>query len=66
MGALASTGWFTALAMRSAADARIVGLVEVIYSYAMSRRFFAERVTPRETRDVVLVVAGIVVISTLR
>ena len=66
MGALASMGWLTAFAMRSAVDVRIVGLVEVIYSYAMSRRFFAERVTPREIWGMVLVVAGIVVISTLR
>ena len=66
MGALASMGWLTAFAMRSAVDVRIVGLIEVIYSYAMSRRFFAERVTPREIWGMVLVVAGIVVISTLR
>ncbi len=66
MGALASMGWLTAFAMRSAVDVRIVGLVEVIYSYAMSRRFFAERVTPREVWGMALVVAGIVVISTLR
>ena len=66
MGAVASMGWLTAFALRSAVDVRIVGLVEVIYSYAMSRRFFAEPVTPREIWGMVLVVAGIVVISTLR
>ncbi len=66
MGAVASMGWLTAFALRSAVDVRIVGLVEAIYSYAMSRRFFAEPVTPREIWGMVLVVAGIVVISTLR
>lgn len=63
MGALASMGWFTAFAMRSAVDVRIVGLAEVFYSYALSRRFFAERVTAREVWGIVLVVSGIVVIS---
>ncbi len=65
-GAFASMGWLTAFAMRSAVDVRIVGLVEVIYSYFLSRRFFAEPVARREIWGVVLVVAGIVVISTAR
>jgi drug/metabolite transporter (DMT)-like permease len=63
MGALASMGWFTAFAMRSAVDVRVVGLVEVIYSYALSRRYFVESVTAREVWGMVLVVIGIVVIS---
>lgn len=62
-GALASMGWLTAFAMRSAVDVRIVGLVEVLYSYLVSRRFFAERVSGRETLGIVLVVAGIVLVS---
>ena len=66
MGALASMGWLTAFAMRSAVDVRIVGLVEMIYSYALSRRFFKEPVTARETWGMLLIVAGIVVISLLR
>ena len=63
MGALASMGWLTAFAMRSAVDVRIVGLVEVIYSYGLSRRYFNEPVTARETWGMLLVVAGIVVVS---
>jgi drug/metabolite transporter (DMT)-like permease len=66
MGALASTGWLTAFAMRSAVDVRMVGLVEVIYSYALSRRLFVEAVTRREAAGILLVVCGIVAISTLR
>jgi drug/metabolite transporter (DMT)-like permease len=65
MGAAASFGWFTAFAMRSAVDVRIVGLVEVIYSYALSRRFFAERVTQAEVWGIVLVLLGIVMVSAL-
>ena len=62
-GALASMGWFTAYAMRSAVDVRIVGLVEVIYSYAVSRRLFREPVTRLELWGMVLVVLGIVLVS---
>ena len=66
MGALASMGWLTAFAMRSAVDVRIVGLVEVLYSYAISRRFFKEPVSWREIAGIALVTAGIVVISVAR
>jgi drug/metabolite transporter (DMT)-like permease len=66
MGALASMCWFTAFAMRSAVDVRIVGLVEVFFSYALSRQFFKEPITGREIAGIVLTVAGIVVISTFR
>ena len=63
MGALASMGWFTAYALRSAVDVRIVGLVEVVFSYLVSRRFFEERVNHSELAGILLVVIGIVVIS---
>ena len=62
-GAAASLGWFTAYAMRSAVDVRIVGLVEVLYSYAVSRRLFKEHVSAIEVAGIVLVVAGIVLVS---
>ena len=62
-GALASMGWFTAYAMRSAVDVRIVALVEVLYSYAVSRRLFKEPVTAVELLGMVLVVGGIVLVS---
>ncbi len=65
-GALASIGWLTAFAMRSAVDVRVVGLVEVLYSYALSRRYFAEPVSRRELAGMVLVLAGIVVIGAWR
>jgi len=63
MGALASMGWLTAFALRSAADVRTVGLVEVLYCYAVTRRFFRERVSGRELIGIGLVAAGIVLIS---
>ena len=63
MGALASFGWFTAFALRSAVDVRIVGLVELVYSYLVSRRFFREQVSWREIAGMGLVVGSIVLIS---
>ena len=65
-GALASFGWLTAFAMRSAVDVRIVGLIEVFYSYAVSTRLFKEHVRLLEILGIVLVVVGIVVVSLAR
>ena len=62
-GALASFCWFTAFALRSAVDVRIVGLVELVYSYLVSRRFFREQVSWREIAGMTLVVGSIVLIS---
>ena len=63
-GALASFGWFTAFAMRNAADVRTLALVEVLYGYAVSRILFKEKTSARETFGIVLLVIGIVIIST--
>ena len=65
-GALASAGWLTAFAMRNAVDVRIVGLVEVLYSYLLSRQLFREQVREREIAGVALVVAGILIVSGYR
>ena len=62
-GALASFGWFTAFAMRNAADVRTLALVEVLYGYAVSRRLFKEKTTTQETLGIVLLVIGIIIIS---
>ena len=40
MGATASAGWFTAMAIEPAAHVRTLGLVELLFSYAVSRRIF--------------------------
>jgi drug/metabolite transporter (DMT)-like permease len=62
MGALASLGWFTATALRPAADVRTLGLVEVLFSYLVSRRLFNEKLKPMEGVGLLLVVAGLVVV----
>jgi drug/metabolite transporter (DMT)-like permease len=62
-GALASFGWFTAFALRSAVDVRIAGLIEVLYSYVLSRRVYRERVSRLEAAGILLIVLGIVLVS---
>ena len=63
MGAAASAAWFTAFAIQSVTYVRTLGLTEMLFSYVVSRRFFRERLTRREIAGMVLIVAGVVVIS---
>jgi len=63
MGAAASAGWFTAFALEPAAHVRTLGLVELIFSYLVSRRIFKERLATRELAGIGLLAAGIVVIT---
>lgn len=62
MGALASIGWLTATAMRPAVDVRTLGLVEVLFSYLVSRQFFKERMSHRELAGLMLVMVGVVAV----
>ncbi len=62
MGALASIGWFTAFALRPAAEVKTLGLIEVIFSYAVSRKLFDEKLSGAERLGLLLVTVGLVVI----
>jgi drug/metabolite transporter (DMT)-like permease len=62
MGALASLGWFTGFALRPAADVRTLGLVEVLFSYLVSRRLFREKLGLSEQLGLALVAIGLVVV----
>jgi drug/metabolite transporter (DMT)-like permease len=62
MGAMASIGWFTAFAMRPAADVKTLGLIEVIFSYAVSRKLFDEKLSGKERLGLLLVSVGLVVV----
>ena len=62
MGAMASIGWFTAFAMRPAADVKTLGLIEVIFSYAVSRKMFDEKLSGKERLSLLLVCVGLVVV----
>ncbi len=58
-GALASIGWFTAFALTTAANVRTLGMVEVVFSYLVSRRLLREKLSPLEQGGLVLVVTGL-------
>jgi len=62
MGAAASAGWFTAFAIEPVAHVRTLGLVELLFSYAVSRRFFLEKLSRRELAGIALIAAGVAVI----
>ncbi|MDE2607504.1 MAG: DMT family transporter [Burkholderiales bacterium] len=62
-GALASIGWFTAFALTTAANVRTLGMVEVVFSYLVSRRLLREKLVPAEQGGLALVVAGLLVLG---
>jgi drug/metabolite transporter (DMT)-like permease len=62
MGALASIGWFTAFALKPAAEVKTLGLIEVIFSYAVSHKLFDEKLSGAERLGLILVTLGLVVI----
>jgi len=63
MGAAASAAWFTAFAIQSVTYVRTLGLVEMLFSYVVSRRLFREQLRGREIAGMLLIVAGAVVIT---
>lgn len=63
MGAAASAAWFAAFAIQSVTYVRTLGLVEMLFSYAVSRRLFGEHLTRREVAGMILIVAGVIVIT---
>jgi drug/metabolite transporter (DMT)-like permease len=62
MGAAASAGWFTAFAIEPAAHVRTLGLVELVFSYAVSRRFFLEKLSRLELAGMALIAASVAVV----
>ena len=64
MGAAASAGWFTAFAIKPVTYVRTLGLIEIVFSYVVSRRFFREELTRREIVAIALLGLGVVLIST--
>ncbi len=62
-GALASLGWFTAFALTTAANVRTLGMVEVVFSYLVSRRLLREKLQPAEQAGLMLVGAGLLALS---
>jgi drug/metabolite transporter (DMT)-like permease len=59
MGAMGSACWFTAMAMQPVARVRTLGLIELYFSYVVSRRVFRERVGRAELVGLVLLAIGL-------
>jgi drug/metabolite transporter (DMT)-like permease len=62
MGVAASVGWFSAMAIEPVAHVRTLGLVELVFSYLLSRRIFRERLHQGELFGIVLLCFGLVAI----
>jgi drug/metabolite transporter (DMT)-like permease len=66
MGAIGSACWFTAMAMQPVARVRTLGLIELYFSYVISRRVFRERLGGIELAGLVLLAIGLIGIVGLR
>lgn len=63
MGAAASAGWFTAMAIEPVAHVRTLGLVELLFSYGVSRRVFRERLRPIEIMGIAVLTLALVIVA---
>jgi drug/metabolite transporter (DMT)-like permease len=63
MGAAASAGWFTAFTLETAAHVRTLGLIELVFSMAVARRLFREKLTRLEFGGIALLAGGIVLVT---
>ena len=66
MGATASVGWFTAVAIEPIAHVRTLGLVELLFGCVVSRRFFREKLSAREIAGMALLAGAIAVVALAR
>ena len=63
MGAAASMAWFSAYAMQGAAQVRTLGMVEVVFSYLVSRRVLREPLSWPEKIGMLLMALGLVLVT---
>ena len=63
MGAAASAGWFTAMAIEPVAHVRTLGLVELIFASVVSRKIFRERLSKLEIAGMGLLTLGMVIVT---
>ena len=62
MGAAASLAWFTAYALQSVGPVRTLGMIEVVFSYFVSRRILSEHLLWQEKVGMLTVVAGLLLV----
>jgi len=63
MGAAASAGWFTAMAIEPVAHVRTLGLIELLFSSILSRKIFRERLSKLEVTGMALLTLGLVIVT---
>jgi drug/metabolite transporter (DMT)-like permease len=63
MGAAATAGWFTAMAIEPIAHVRTLGLIELLFSLVISRRLFQERLRKIEWAGLAMLAVGLIVIT---
>ncbi len=63
MGAAASAGWFTAMAIEPVAHVRTLGLVELLFASVVSRKIFRERLNKLEIAGMLLLTLGLVIVT---
>ena len=66
MGAAASAGWFSAMAIEPVAHVRTLGLVELFFTLVISRRVFREQLRAIEWCGMGLLAVGLVMITLMR
>jgi drug/metabolite transporter (DMT)-like permease len=66
MGAAASVGWFTAMAIEPVAHVRTLALVELVFTLIVSQRVFRERFTRLELAGIAVLACGLVVVTLQR
>ena len=66
MGATASIGWFTAVAIEPIAHVRTLALIELVFVYIVSHRFFREKIAPREFAGMALLALGLAIVTIAR
>jgi len=66
MGATASVGWYTAMAIEPVAHVRTLGLIELLFGYVVSRRFFREKLAPREVTGMALLMVAVAIVTLTR
>lgn len=58
-GAFASQFWFLGFSLTAAAHVRTLGLVEVLFAYAVGRRMFRQALSRRELAGMLFIVGGV-------
>jgi drug/metabolite transporter (DMT)-like permease len=66
MGATASVGWFTAMAIEPVAHVRTLALIELVFALFISQRVFKERLTRLELIGVAVLACGLVIVTLQR